>query len=201
MLDKWLEGLCEEGKEKTAADQFKEELDKLSADELELLYTLENEKIKEAQGYLAPTLRGALGGATTGGLAGASLGGVSGALAAPQGQRLEGLGRGAVSGGLTGAAVGGLGGALLGQPASRVRALQEAGEDLPSELLTRSELGRSIGGYGALLGLAPTTVAAGILAGKKVEKKKEKKSYDLRALVKKASAKNRLREALLRAVK
>lgn len=186
MLDRWLADLAEGNMEKTASAQFGEALDQLSVQELEALYELSDQKVKEA-GWAARgmgALGGGIGGALGGGTAGAGLGGAMGALAAPSDRRAEGFWRGAGRGALLGAGVGGAGGALLagtgagvggrlareglesvqrGAPQSMDEAAQLATERLARSRLTGGEkAGLIAGGLGAIGAPIAGAVGGGI---------------------------------------
>lgn len=194
MLDKWLADLAEGSMEKTASDQFGEALEQLSVEELEAIYDLQGEKIKEA-GWLGRGLGGA-GGAVAGGLGGAGLGagigGTMGALYAPPDRHAEGFWQGARRGSELGGAIGALGGGLTG-----------AG--LGGRLASKGDIAAALGGAGAMGVAAPgAATIGGIRAGQgvspeqpvivvekptksKSKKGKEKKSFDLSQMEKDAA--------------
>ena len=63
---------------------------------------------------LGPALKALLEHAGIGAASGGAMGGITGAIAAPEGKRLEGMGKGVLGGGLMGGALGAGGGHLLG---------------------------------------------------------------------------------------
>ena len=190
MLDKWLADLAEDGMEKTASDQFGEALEQLSAQELEAIYELQGEKIKEAgwAGRAMGGLGGAMGGALGGAGLGAGAGGAMGALYAPPDRHMEGFWQGARRGAELGAGAGALGGglgwaALGGGGTLRGSALGTLGGTLGGSALG-SAAGSVGGGFsGAGVDPAqPTVVVERKTKSRSKKKSKEKKSYDLAAM-------------------
>ena len=128
MLAEWLEKEACAGMQKTASDQFEEELSALDAGSIAKVW--KEAKSKEAN--LKQRLLQAVPGAVGGGLSGAAIGGATGLMASPTGERWEGATRGALTGGALGAAGGGIGAAMASP--KRMEAVQKLRKDVIDEI-------------------------------------------------------------------